>query len=364
MILTSLNRKRRAVIGITGGAGYIGSSLARHLARFFEVEILDIKAPSDRFEAHVKFQKCDARDCAEVKKAIEDVDVIIHTSIVQIPAINEKKKLGYEVNLLGTQNVCKAVDENKRTKGLILAGSWHTVGERGLEGFIDEEFGFRPDKVEERARLYALSKIAQESIVRFYDEMSEKVFGIIRMGTVLGDGMPKTTAANIFIENGLAGKPLTPYRHSMHRPMLYVDINDACRAYGNLARKILNGKIHKKNNSLANIYNVFYPKPITILELAESIKKAITEFSAGKLCPDIQIVDTGQPNLFREDDKELIVVDIRKALNILDLRYLRPPSESIARIIKLRMRRTTHSIESKRHCNNRPSGRRLVAKSP
>ena len=35
-----------------------------------------------------------------------------------------------------------------------------------------------------RARLYALSKMAQEAIVRFYDEMSNKIFGIIRMGTV------------------------------------------------------------------------------------------------------------------------------------------------------------------------------------
>jgi len=50
-----------------------------------------------------------------------------------------------------------------------------------------------------------LAKIAQESIVRFYDEMSEKVFGIVRMGTVLGEGMPEKTAANIFITNGLRG---------------------------------------------------------------------------------------------------------------------------------------------------------------
>ena len=67
-----------------------------------------------------------------------------------------------------------------------MCGTWHTIGERDLRGTVDEEFGFRPDKVEKRARLYALSKIAQESIVRYFDEMSEKVFGIIRLGTALG----------------------------------------------------------------------------------------------------------------------------------------------------------------------------------
>jgi UDP-glucose 4-epimerase len=362
MILMSLNRP---VIGITGGAGYIGSSLARYFAHFSEVQILDIKAPREKFEAHVKFRQCDVRNYEEVKKALENANVVIHACIVQIPIINERKKLGYEVNLLGTQNVCKAVDENKRTKGLILAGSWHTIGERGLEGFIDEEFGFRPDKVEERARLYALAKIGQESIVRFYDEMSKKVFGIIRMGTVLGEGMPKTTAANIFIENGLAGKPLTPYRHSMFRPMLYVDINDICKAYGNFARRILKGRIRKKSNSLANIYNVFYPRPFTILELAESIKGTIAEFSGGKLCPNIQIVDSDQPNLFHEDDKELIVVDVKKALNQLGLRYLTNPKKSLAKIIELRMKRATHPIHSKRNRESWTSERKgLAAESP
>jgi len=59
-----------------------------------------------------------------------------------------------------THNICRAVAEEPNIKGMILAGSWHTIGERELSGIIDEEFGFRPDKVEDRTRLYALSKIA------------------------------------------------------------------------------------------------------------------------------------------------------------------------------------------------------------
>jgi UDP-glucose 4-epimerase len=150
------------------------------------------------------------------------------------------------VNVIGTQNVRRAVDENPQMKGVILASSWHTIGESGVEGVIDEEFGFRPDRVEDRARLYALSKIAQESIVRFYDEMSGKVFGIIRMGTVLGDGMPEKTAANIFIERALRGETITPYKHSMYRPMLYVDIEDVCLAYERFAIKILKGDVRRE----------------------------------------------------------------------------------------------------------------------
>jgi nucleoside-diphosphate-sugar epimerase len=195
-------------IGIIGGSGYVGYSLARHLSDNFVVKILDVKQPP-KDSREIEYAICDVRSIEEVRKSLRDADLVIHTAIIQIPLINEQKRLGYEVNVLGTQNVCEVVNENPRIKGMILASSWHTIGESGLEGVIDGEFGFRPDKVEERARLYALSKIAQESIVRFYDEMSEKIFGIIRMETVLGDGMPEKTAANIFIERALRGETIT-----------------------------------------------------------------------------------------------------------------------------------------------------------
>jgi nucleoside-diphosphate-sugar epimerase len=330
---------KRWVVGITGGSGYIGLSLAGHLAKFFDVKLFDVKVPERRFEEHVNFEVCDVRNYEDVKRSFENVDLVIHAAIVQIPLINEQKRLAYEVNFLGTQNVCRAVDENERIKGLILSGSWHAVGERGLRGVINEEFGFRPDKVEDRARLYALTKIAQESVVRFYDEMSEKVFGIIRMGTVLGEGMPEKTAANIFIENGLAGKALTPFRHSMFRPMLYVDIDDVCMAYESFAGKILNDEIDKKpSSSLAHIFNVYYSEPLTILELAEIVRNAIVKNSNGAIVPKIEVVDTGQSVCFVEEDKKLIHADISKASSFLGLERLRSPIDSIENLVKARLK--------------------------
>lgn len=329
----------RWLVGITGGAGYIGSSLAKHLVSSFDVRLLDVKQPLQKFESAVGFQICDIRNFEEARRSLEDVDLVIHAAIVQIPVINERMRLGYEVNFLGTQNVCRAVDEIPRIKGMILAGSWHTIGERELRGVIDEEFGFRPDKVEDRARLYTLAKIAQESVVRFYDEMSEKVFGIIRMGTVLGEGMPQKTAANIFVENGLRGKPLTPFKHSMFRPMLYVDVEDACRAYENFARKILNGEVRLKGNSLAHIFNVYYPEPMTILELAEIVRDAIVKYCDGRIGPEIEVVDTGQPSVFSEEDKKLIRVDVSKALNFLGLGRLKSPKESIEELVAAMVRK-------------------------
>ncbi len=107
-------------------------------------------------EGKIEYQHCDIQKYSDVERGLEIVELVIHTAIVQIPLINEVKKLGYEVNILGTQNVCRAVSQTSSVRGMILAGSWHVVGEEELRGVIDEEFGFRPDKVEERARLYTL----------------------------------------------------------------------------------------------------------------------------------------------------------------------------------------------------------------
>jgi len=325
-------------IGVVGGSGYVGLSIARNLSEKFEVTILDVKSPEDP-NFKLAFRQCDVRSYESVNNALQGVDLVIHTAIIQIPLINEQKKLGYEVNVVGTQNVCRAVEENANIKGMILAGTWHTIGERSIVGVVDEEFGLRPDKVEERAVKYALSKMAQESIVRLHDEMSEKIYGIIRMGTVLGEDMPKGTAANIFIEKGMKGESITPFRHSMYRPMLYVDINDICKAYSVYAMKILNGECGKNGNSLAHIVNVYYPRPITILRLAEIVKSAITDCSHGEVTPRTEIVDSELPALFTKDDVDRIKVDISKARDYFGLRKLTSPQESISRIVRTRFDR-------------------------
>jgi UDP-glucose 4-epimerase len=160
------------------------------------------------------------------------------------------------------------------------------------------------------------------------------------MGTVLGEGMSERTAANIFITRGLEGKSITPYKHSMHRPMLYIDICDVCKAFERFALKILRGSISarkKESNSLAYIVNVYYPNPMTILELAEYVQKAIIKHTQNTVTPAIEIVDKGLGCIFAENDKKMIRVDISKAINFLGLNALKSPEETIDRIVKKRI---------------------------
>jgi nucleoside-diphosphate-sugar epimerase len=324
----------RFKIGVGGGSGYIGSRIASTLCNSHEVRIIDTKAPPLDTPDEVQYVNCSVLDFARMEEALSDLNLIIHTAIIQIPLITQEKRMAYEVNLLGTQNVCRIVDRTASIKGALFTGSWHVFGERGLDSTIDEEFGYRPDKVEERARLYALSKVGQEVIVRYYDEMSDKVFGVIRMATVLGEGMPEKTAARIFISRGIKGEPLTPFKHSMYRPMLYVDINDVCTAFKIYADKILRDGVHKDGNSLSHIVNLCWPEPITIVDLAHLVRNAIVRLTKKKLDPKIEIIDQGQPILYDPTDKDDLNADISKLKRFLGMTELTNPEACIERLVK------------------------------
>ena len=320
------------------GAGFVGSSLAKHLSSRYKVVAFDVNPTPPLLEdvRDVEHRVCDIRHYDALKEKIGKPKVVVHTAIVQIPAINEMKEQAYEVNVLGTHNICEVVKETPGTLGLILTSSWHVFGEREYKGTVDVSFGYRPDKVEERARLYVISKMLQEGIVRFYDSIvNQKTYTIMRLGTVLGENMPEKTAANLFITNGLKGKPVTPYKHTMHRPMLYLYIDDLCRVFGAYIDQIISGEL-VGSDSNGGIYNLFYPKPITILELAETVKEAISKHTQGKTVPKIEIVDKNLPVLFSPDEKHTLNTDIDKTLSFFRIKGLKSPRETIFDIVSKR----------------------------
>lgn len=318
------------------GAGFIGSALAKYLSKYYDVATFDVNPtpPLLKQVQNVEHRVCDIRYYKEIKDKIGKPKVVVHTAIIQIPTINKMKDYAYEANVLGTHNICKAIRETNEVLGLILCGSWHVFGEREYGTTIDVAFGYRPDKVEERARLYVISKMIQEGVVRFYNSMAnEKIYAIIRLGTVLGENMPEKTAANIFITNGLQAKPITPFKHTMHRPMLYVAIDDVCEVFRLYIDKIIKGHFPTRPSD-SNIYNLFYPKPITILELAEFIREAIILHTQGKISPEIKIVDKGLPILFDPNEKQTLNVDITKTMNFFGIKKLKNPKETIFEIVK------------------------------
>jgi len=309
-------------IGIVGGSGFIGASLAEHLSVSFKVKVFDQKPLPENLRKKVDFQQCDVRDYHDLRKKIRNLDFVILTAIVQIPLINEDKRLGYEVNVVGAKNVCEVVNQSKSIKGLILSGTWHVLVKSGDE---------------ERAKFYTLTKLAQETILKIYDEISDKTYAILRLGTVLGEGMPEKTAVKIFMTQGLNGNPITPYKHSMYRPLFCIDINDVCKGFESFTRQILNSEVKKEGGNPTNILDLAYPKPFTILDIATTVSEAIARESKGKITPKIKIVDKGLPCLYTAQDKESMNMDLQKTHKLLGIKNMISPQESIERIILQRM---------------------------
>ena len=81
----------KQVIAITGGSGYIGSTLAKHLSKNFDIKLLDITPTKQQLDDSISFQVCNVTNYKEVEKSLQNVDMVIHASIIQIPVINEQK---------------------------------------------------------------------------------------------------------------------------------------------------------------------------------------------------------------------------------------------------------------------------------
>lgn len=313
-------------IGIVGGSGQVGSLLRAALSTDYVVRVIDVIPPQQLDGDRMEYVHGDVTDQASIVEAVAGLDMVIHCAIVQVPQINEAPLKGYKVNVVGTQFLCEAASKLPEIRGLILAGTWQTIDFKAA-GLSRGRFGFNPEMVEDRSKLYVLTKVAQEAVLRYYSETSDKAFCVIRMGTLLGNRMSGQSAAGVFIENAIRSNPLTPYRSSMHRPMLYVDERDIQKGFTNLASRILGGE------NVGGIYDLFFPLPTTILELARTVKEAVARHTGGKTDPPIEIVEDEAITLYQPSDKEEFRIDIHQSLKALRLERLRHPEESIDRIV-------------------------------
>jgi nucleoside-diphosphate-sugar epimerase len=138
----------------------------------------------------------------------------------------------------------------------------------------------------------------------------------------------------------LRGEPITPFKHTQHRPMLYVDIQDVCKSFQSLAASVLNRKPSEQNTSIVNVLS---PHPVTIIELARIVRHKFIRLTDGRIRPKIEVIDKGIEPLYTPHDKRLLKVDISKAREILGLGKLIAPSQTIERIIRKRIDLLSHT---------------------
>jgi UDP-glucose 4-epimerase len=158
---------------VTGGAGFIGSHIVdRLLNEGQDVRVIDDLSygsmenlRKQRNNRNLQFIKGDIANHETVKKAVKDVDIVIHeASLVGIIQSVQNPTLTHEVNATGTLNLLKA-SADFGVKRFIYASSAAVYGNPSIPK-KKEDMPLDPTDSP-----YATSKLAAENYVTVYNKL-------------------------------------------------------------------------------------------------------------------------------------------------------------------------------------------------
>ena len=249
---------------VTGGAGFIGSHLVKHLAsEGHKVTILDDFSNGDLKNVwelinnkKVRIIKGDVRDSALLAHITNDIDTIFHLAAqIHIDKSILEPKMTFDVNVTGTLNILELALKKDFEK--IIYASTSEVYGSALKEKIDENHPMNPHSP------YAASKLAADRLCYAYAETYGLNISIIRNFNTYGPFQKDTgygAVIPIFIKRVLDGKPPVIYGDGTQtRDFMYIE--DAVKAYSLL----MNGRTDER------VMNFGSGEDVTMNELAELI---------------------------------------------------------------------------------------------
>lgn len=282
---------------ITGGAGYLGSSLSEKLLENFHVTVYDNLSYKQLsllhlFKKGVNFIKADVRDREKLQNLVKEHDIVIPlAAIVGMPACKETPQLAIDVNY---KQIVDIVDVLTSSQKLIIPNTNSQYG--SSERIITEESPFNP------LSLYAQTKCDAEKYV-----LNSGNGIVLRLATVFGVSprMRQDLLVNDFVYKSMADGYLVLFEGHFKRN--YIHVLDVARAFEFM--------INNYENCKGEVFNVgLSTANLTKLELAQKIKEHL---------PNLVI----KQDEFKEDfDKRNYIVSNEKIekrgfLPIYDLDY-------------------------------------------
>jgi nucleoside-diphosphate-sugar epimerase len=245
---------------ITGGAGYLGSTLTEHLlSNGYSVTVFDNLMYKQLSLLHLfknpnfQFIKGDVRDIELLQNLIKLHDVIIPlAAIVGMSACKSNPHLAVDVNYKQIENILSVLTNKQK---LILPNTNSQYG--SSTGIVTEESPFKP------LSLYAQTKCDAENI------MLRNGNGIsLRLATVFGVSprMRQDLLVNDFVYKAITDGYLVLFESHFKRN--YIHVQDIARTFQFV--------IENYNNCVGHAYNVGLSSAnLNKLELAEKIKTHI-----------------------------------------------------------------------------------------
>ena len=215
---------------VTGGSGYIGTSLVPALlGKNHKVIILDNLMYDQNvllehyINPNFSFVYGDIRDRKVVQDLVEQSDAVIHlASIVGAPACKKNETLAKEVNVDGTKNV---IDFISNDQILLFASTGSVYGK--IEGMCDEDWEPNP------LSLYGSTKLEGELMAL---NLPNSVAFRFATAYGLSPRLRLDLLPNDFVLNAIRNKYLVVYDKKFRRTFIHV--TDIVRSYLHMLENI------------------------------------------------------------------------------------------------------------------------------
>lgn len=309
---------------VTGGAGFIGSSLADFLLKkdykvvvidnfcdFYDPSIKRNNVKDNLDNPNYKLYEIDLRCKSDVEKVFREnkIDVVIHLAAMAgvRPSI-ENPILYQEVNCIGTQNLLEVMKEYG-VKNLVMASSCSVYGNNKKVPFKET------DIVDYAISPYAATKKSNEVMTHVYHKLFNMNVIMLRFFTVYGPRQRPDLAINKFTRLMLNDEEVTMFGDgTTSRDYTYID--DIVSGIYSSINYVLN------NNDVYEIVNLGNSSPVSLKEMINTIAEVLNKEPKIKEMP------------MQQGDVDIAYADISKAKEMLNYDPKTPFKEGIEKFVK------------------------------
>ncbi len=288
-------------IFITGGAGFIGSTLAGRLVEQNHVVIYDnlarnsLKDKAIKDHANLELVEGDILNAEHLADAMQGADIVVHcAAIAGIDTVIKSPVTTMRVNMVGSANVLQAAAQLKRIERVVCFSTSEVFGQQSFRS--SEKDSTVMGEVGEARWTYAVSKLAEEHLAIAYHQEKWLPTTVVRPFNVYGPGQVGEGALRMFIQQAIKNEPIQIHGDGTQiRAWCYVD---------DMVDGVLLAMSHPK--AIGESFNIGNQDAVTtIYGLASAI---------------VRVLESNSPIMFvRKDyvDVELRVPSVIKARELL-----------------------------------------------
>jgi len=216
-------------IFVTGGAGFIGSTLVGRLVERNQVTVFD-NMSRDRLslqpyavDENLTIVKGDVLDYAHVAAAMSGADIVVHcAAIAGIDTVIRSPVTTMRVNMLGSANVLEAAAQVGGLERIVCFSTSEVFGQQAFNSAESDKTVM--GEVGEARWTYAVSKLAEEHLAIAYHSEQDLPVTILRPFNVYGPGQVGEGAMKTFVQHALRDEPIEIHGDGTQiRAWCYVD---------------------------------------------------------------------------------------------------------------------------------------------